>query len=109
MIDGLYRHDLLFQSDFKMTKKERLETGEAHLTHCMLLAGVDLIDDKIRKWKVENSWGDEVGEKGFFIMSSTWFDEHVYQVITPKKYLTKKMVKALEQKPVVLPNWHAMT
>lgn len=109
MMDGLYRHDHLFHIDFKMSKKERLETGEAHLTHCMLFVGADILDKSIIKWKVENSWGHEVGEKGFFIMNASWFDEHVYQVIAPKKYLSTKMLESLKAAPTVLPLWHAMT
>jgi bleomycin hydrolase len=34
----------------------------------MLFTGVDVLDDRARRWRVENSWGDEPGQKGFFTM-----------------------------------------
>lgn len=51
----------------------------------MTLTGVDLVDDKPTKWKVENSWGEKVGEKGYFKMSDSWMNDYVYEVIVNKK------------------------
>lgn len=65
----------LFDVDLTMTKAERLDYGESLMTHAMVLTGVDLIDGQAKKWKVENSWGEKVGEKGFFVMSDEWMDE----------------------------------
>ena len=28
---------------------------------------------KISRWRVENSWSDEIGKKGFFVMNDSWF------------------------------------
>ena len=91
-----------------LNKSERLLYGESLLTHAMVLTGVNVIDDKPNRWKVENSWGEERGEKGFFIMSDTWFDEYNYQVVINKKHLTRQQLEALEQKPLVLPPWDPM-
>ena len=56
----------------------------------MVFLGVDLVNGKPVKWKVENSWGDKVGKQGIFIMNHNWFEEHLYSLIIHKKYLTKK-------------------
>ncbi|WP_414689212.1 C1 family peptidase, partial [Oenococcus oeni] len=48
----------------KMTKAERLLTGEGQVSYAMTLTGVDLIDKQPTKWKVENSWGDKIGKDG---------------------------------------------
>lgn len=105
---GIYNYDLIFQTDFDGSRSERLETGDAHMTHCMLIVGVDLEDDKPVKWKVENSWGADVGKKGYFVMSDEWFDDHVYQLVVPKKYLDEEKLEMLKQEPTVLPIWHPM-
>lgn len=108
MYRNLYNYDLIFQSDFSLDRKSRLQTGEAHLTHSMLLVGVDIHRNKPLKWKVENSWGTDVGKKGFFIMSDEWFDEHVYQIIIPSTMLDDEIIQGWQQEPVVLPMWHPM-
>lgn len=109
LIKGIFNYDLIFQTRFESDKATRLEMGESHLTHCMLIVGVDLEDDKPVKWKVENSWGTDVGKKGFFVMSDEWFDDNVYQLIVPKKYLDKEKLEILNQEPTVLPLWHPMS
>lgn len=108
MFHNIYDYELLFQAPFMMNKAERLDYGQSNLTHSMVLSGVNLVDNKPVTWKVENSWGTEVGQKGYFIMSDEWFDEHVLNIVIPEKYLTQKMIKLFDQKPVLLPPWHPM-
>lgn len=109
LLKGIYNYDLLFQTHVGLEKPERLEMGETKMTHCMLIVGVDLDEDgNPIKWKVENSWGADVGKKGYFIMSDDWFDDNVYQLIVPKKYLTDRELGLLEQEPTILPIWHPM-
>ncbi|MFC1851307.1 C1 family peptidase [candidate division CSSED10-310 bacterium] len=105
---NLYDYELLLQTPFEMSKADRLDYGQSTLTHSMVLAGVELVNNKPVRWKVENSWGSEVGQKGYFIMSDEWFDEHLLNIVVPDKYLTARMKKAFEQEPVLLPPWHAM-
>ena len=47
--------------DYSLTKGERLEYGDSLMTHAMVLTGVNLVDGKPNRWKVENSWGEESG------------------------------------------------
>ncbi|MBF2055413.1 MAG: C1 family peptidase [Candidatus Sericytochromatia bacterium] len=109
LVKGIYNYDLLFQTHFGIDKPLRLEMGETSMTHCMLIVGVDVDDEgQPIKWKVENSWGADVGKKGYFIMSDDWFDEHVYQLIVPTRYLDEAELDALKQEPTVLPLWHPM-
>lgn len=109
LVKGIFNYDLIFQTKFNMDKKTRLEIGETQMTHCMLLVGIDLEDDKPIKWKVENSWGTDVGKKGFFVMSDEWFNENVFQLVVPKKYLNEEQLEMLKQDPIVLPLWHPMS
>ena len=91
------------------TKEERLDYGDSLLTHAMVLTGVDL-DSKGNpiKWQVENSWGDEVGQKGIFSMSDEWFDEYTYQIMVEKKFVEKKWLDALNKPLVELEPWDPM-
>ena len=104
-----YKIDDLFGTTFNMTKEERLDYGESLMTHAMVLTGVDL-DEKGNptKWKVENSWGEKVGNKGYYVMSDEWFEEYVYEIIIDKKYLTKKELDEYNSDPIMLEPWDPM-
>ncbi|MDT2662847.1 C1 family peptidase [Enterococcus hulanensis] len=103
-----YDAEDLFDVDLTMTKAERLDYGESMMTHAMVLTGVDLIDNQAKKWKVENSWGEKVGEKGFFVMSDEWMDEYTYQIVVRKEFLTPEQLAAFEAEPTVLAPWDPM-
>ena len=108
MDTNLYHQDELFDVDFSMSKAERLDYSESMMTHAMVLTGVDLVDDQPTKWKVENSWGDKVGEKGFFVMSDDWMEEFCYQIVVNKKYLPKDLQEILKEEPTMLAPWDPM-
>lgn len=103
-----YDMNELFDVDFTTTKAQRLDYGESLMTHAMVLTGVDIVDDKSTKWKVENSWGDKVGDKGFFVASDAWMDEYTYQIVVRKDLLTAEQLKAYEKEPTVLAPWDPM-
>jgi bleomycin hydrolase len=105
---GLLEYDLLFNTRFGMDRAARMEFLQARLTHDMVILGVDLVDDQPTKWKIENSWGDEVGHKGIFMMTDAWFDEHVYAVVVHKRYLDEAEAAMSLQAPTPLPPWHPL-
>ena len=41
-------------------------------------------------------------------MNDNWYDEHMFEIATPKKYLNAKMLKGLETVPMVLDAWDPM-
>ncbi len=102
---NLYKTDELFGVNTQMDKGDRLATCEGGASHDMTLVGVDEDHGHIRKWKVENSWGEKYGKKGFYIMSQDWFKEYVYDVVVNKKYLTKKQVELAEGPAIDLKPW----
>lgn len=107
----VYQTSDLLDIDLSMTKAQRLDHAESLMTHAMVITGVDLVDGKPTKWKVENSWGDKVGHKGYFVMSDAWFDEFVYQVVINKKFLSDKLQKVVADEtdhPTVLKPWDPM-
>jgi bleomycin hydrolase len=64
--------------------------------------------DAPRKWRVENSWGDKNGDKGFMVMTDRWFDEYNYEVVVEKQYVPADLLALLDTTPTVLPPWHPM-
>lgn len=104
----LYKLDELFDVDLSLSKADRLATGVGEVSHAMTLVGVDEDQGDIRQWKVENSWGDKSGEKGFFVMNQNWFNEYVYEVVVHKKYLTKEQQELLSSTPVELAPWDSL-
>lgn len=108
MDTNLYVPDELLDTDLSLSKAERLDYSESLMTHAMVITGVDLVDGKPTKWKVENSWGEKVGTKGYFVMSDDWMDQFVYQFVINKKYLSAEQQKAQAQEPIVLKPWDPM-
>ena len=98
-----FKYETLFDTEFPMTKAERIATFESGSTHAMTLAAVDL--DKNGnpvKWKVENSWGEDSGMNGCIIMTNRWFEEYMFRLVVNKKYASEKVKKAAESKPTLL-------
>ncbi len=94
----------LFGTEFGMDKAQRISTFDSGSTHAMTLTAVDVdANGKATKWKVENSWGPAWGQqKGCLIMSDRWFREYMFRLVVNKKYVSEKILKAAEQKPVMV-------
>ena len=68
----LFDYELGFNVHLGLSKAERLKTGESAMTHAMVLTAVHVVDGKPVRWRVQNSWGDNPGTKGWFVMSDAW-------------------------------------
>ena len=75
------------------------------MTHAMVFTGVHLEDGKPIRWRVENSWGQDRGDEGYFVMSNDWFHEWVYQIVVEKGDVEKEVLDVLNQEPIVLTAW----
>lgn len=109
MDTNIYKLEELLGVKFGMDKAERLDYGESLMTHAMVFQGVNLDEDgNPNRWRVENSWGEEPGEKGYYVMSDDWFDEYMYQIVVDKKYLPEELVAEYETEPIMLEPWDPM-
>ena len=93
----------LFNTSFNMNKAERISTFDSGSTHAMTLTAVDLDKDgNPLKWKVENSWGSDSGYQGCVIMTARWFREYMFRLVVDKQYVSEKLLKDYEQKPIMV-------
>jgi bleomycin hydrolase len=103
-------YDLPSVSDvaFTFDKADRLVYHETQMTHAMLFTGVDVLDGVTRRWRVENSWGPDKGNDGFYTMNDSWFDEYVFEIAARRDALPGALRQALDTEPIVLPAWDPM-
>ena len=106
----LFEYDRVYGVRFDLSKEQRVRFGNSAMDHAMAFAGVDVADDgtTTRRWRVENSWGDKIADKGYFTMSDDWFTEYVYEVAVPKAMLPAEYQAALEEPATMLPAWDPM-
>lgn len=103
-----YNYNDLFDIDFDMTKKQRIQSFESGSTHGMALMGVNILEDsKADKWLLENSWGNK-GNNGYLTMTDEWFNEYMFRLVVDKKYVTNEILEILNQDPIILPPWDPM-
>ena len=105
---ALYDYDSLYAHTITLDKADRLLHGASAMTHAMLLTGVDVVDGHPRRWRVENSWGDEKADKGFWTMNDSWFREHVFETAVRRQALPAELQNRLDDDPIVLPAWDPM-
>ncbi len=104
----LYDYSILYDTDFECDRTGRLDYHQTQMTHAMLFTGVDMVGDRPRRWRVENSWGDENGRKGFYVMTDSWFDEYMFEIAARRTDLPAELHDALDIEPIVLPPWDPM-
>jgi bleomycin hydrolase len=103
----LYDYETLFGIDLTLGKADRTRLHAGASGHAMALMGVDLdADGKPRKWLVENSWGDDKGNKGCWTLHDDWFDEHVYTIIVHRRHVPDVILNLFEEEATVLPAWY---
>ena len=106
----LFEYGRVYGVDFDMDKEQRVRFGDSAQNHAMAFVGVDVADDgqTTNRWRVENSWGEEIANKGYFTMSDDWFSQYVYEVAVPKSMLSEEYRQAFDQDAIMLPAWDPM-
>ena len=105
--DQSYNFGLLTGMELNVCKEDALNYGLSAMNHAMVITGVNLVDGKPTRWKIENSWGDKGGSKGYYVCSDSWFDLYVYQAAVEREYLGE-LASLYEQEPITLNPWDPM-
>ena len=105
--DLLKRYGDVFDIDLYLDRNSFLKTNGITDCHCMLITGVNVVDDKTDRWKIENSWGNKYGNKGYYVATDDWIDTYVHRIVINKRFLEKKHLEILEQDKIKMEKWKA--
>ncbi len=94
--------------EFGMTKEDRLDMRLSAMNHAMTITGYHEVNGKPVRYRIQNSWGEDRGAKGYYVMDDKWFDEYVFQAVVRKEYLPAELVAALDTPAIVLDPWDPM-
>lgn len=106
-LDTLERYGELFGIDLKLDNNSILMTNGITNCHCMLITGVNIVDNKIDKWKIENSWGSKVGNNGYYVATDDFINNYVHKIVINKKYLNEKQLQILGQDKILTLKYNA--
>ena len=85
----------LFGMDFGLDKAASFDARETELNHAMTFQGVNLdASGKPCAWRVENSWGKDACNNGYFVITDRWFDAYVGQAIVHRDYVPADVLAA---------------
>ena len=104
----LFDYESVYDTQFPLNKAGRLVYRQTQMTHAMLFTGINIVDGTPRRWRVENSWGEDNGQKGFYLMNDSWFDEYLFEISARRSALPPALRAALDEAPIVLPAWDPM-
>lgn len=105
--DSLDYEGIMGGIELYMEKGARLQSHASYSSHAMILIGVNFDENgEPNRWKIENSWGEEAGQKGYFVCSKKYFREYVYEAIIHRSLLSGSQLALLDRKPEEIPAWH---
>lgn len=105
--DLLKRYGDVFDIDLYLDRNSILKTNGITDCHCMLITGVNIVDDKADRWKIENSWGNKYGNNGYYVATDDWIDTYVHRIVINKRFLEKKHLEILKQNKIKMEKWKA--
>ncbi len=86
--------DGLFDIDLSMEKGEMFELREAYLTHAMTLQGYSrAANGRPSAWRVENSWGEDSCDHGYFTITEDWWRLYSGEVVVRRCFVDEETLE----------------
>ncbi len=104
-IDIMERYGDIFGVDLKLDGNSILKTNGATSCHCMIFTGAHIINNKVTKWQIENSWGPKYGNSGYYIATPDWVKTYLHKIVINKKHLTSKQLELLNKDIIKVEKW----
>lgn len=106
--DKQYDYENLFQIDLSLEKGEMLDSRECYFGHTMVITGIELEDNRIKRFKIKNSWGKSETNSGYWIATPSWMKKYLYQIVIKEDYMLKDEIELLKTKPTELNIWDSL-
>ena len=95
----------MYGIDFHLSKEQKLMSYTSLPSHAMVIVGYHDDSSKVSRWKVENSWGKVSGTDGYLLMTDSWFNEYVYQIVVHKSVLNEEELAIGNSVYKFIPPW----
>ncbi|MEZ5359385.1 MAG: C1 family peptidase [Candidatus Zixiibacteriota bacterium] len=105
---NIYNYEDILGTKFDLPKKDLIQMMVITPNHAMAFMGIDTADGKPVKWLVENSWGGDKGDGGYWYMYNDWFRRYMFGVVIHKRYLSKQLIDISRTEPMILKPWDPM-
>jgi bleomycin hydrolase len=89
---GAFRYES-FIPQHRLSKHDRIDADISISNHAMAITGFDADGAKVRKWRIENSWGRDAGAGGHWHMYDDFFREYVTEVAVPRALVPKAILE----------------
>ena len=77
---------------YKLLILYALPVSNLILFHLQVLTGCHVEEEGgVSRWRVENSWGEDRGEKGYILMTTDWFKEFVFEIVVDRKHVPQEV------------------
>lgn len=101
LVKDILRLDELTGINPNIDKGQLLDTRVSHCSHAMAFTGANIEEGgRVSRYKVENSWGEENGKKGFYVMDEAWFETYVHQIFVRRSSLPEDLLKKYDEAKV---------
>lgn len=91
-----------------MKKGEMLDTRECYFGHTMVITGIELENGRVSKFKIKNSWGKSDTNSGYWVATSSWMKQYLYEIAIKEEYMLDGEIKLLNTQPIELNIWDSL-